>query len=145
MRTKPSVDARLKEIERKFDKHDQALAARQTRGTAVPALLETLPPAMPLNIFLAWSRLTRRQYYSLLDRGAVRFVTVGERSVWPIPRSYIEYLARLDAEQNGPGAPSRVPVNPPPGRWKCQTGKRRRVLGNSGEATGGIATAPAQD
>jgi hypothetical protein len=81
------------------------------------ALINMPPPAVPLAVFLDWSGLTRRQYYTLAERGAVRWIIVGERSVWPIPQSYIDYLMRLDAEQNGPGAPPRVPVHPPPGRW----------------------------
>src|SRR5215472_12895883 len=45
---------------------------------------------------------------------------VGERSVCVVVASCLDDICELDRVQNGPDAPLRQPVNPPPGGWGRQ-------------------------
>jgi hypothetical protein len=129
MRTTAVVAVRLDRIEARLDRLERALADLQRLvGQSAGEAFAGTPPAMPLNAFLNWSKLTRRQYYNLRDKGVLRSIIVGERSVYVVLASYLDYIGELDRAQNGPDAPARQPVNPPPGRWG-----RQRNLGSLAE------------
>ena len=122
MRTTATVAVRLDRIEARLDRFERALAdlQRLVGQSGGDAFAGTPPPGMPLNAFLNWSKLTRRQYYSLRDKGVLRSIVVGERSVYVVVATYLDYICELDRVQNAPDAPPRQPVNPPPGRWGRQ-------------------------
>jgi hypothetical protein len=122
VRTTVAVAVRLDRIEARLDRLERALADLQklVGQSGGGAVADMVPAGMPLNAFLNWSKLTRRQYYSLRDKGVLRSTIVGERSVYVVVASYLNYIYELDRVQNGPDALPRQPVNPPPGRWGRQ-------------------------
>jgi hypothetical protein len=124
MRTTPTVAAQLRRLEDRLDLVERILAEHQQLAaqSGAASFAQLPPPAMPLNPFLGWAKLTRRQYYGLRDKGVLRSVIVGERSVYVVVQSYLDHISALDRAQNGPDAPPRPAVNPPPGRWGQQRG-----------------------
>jgi hypothetical protein len=138
VRTTVAVAVRLNRIEARLDRLERALADLQklVGQSGGGAIADMVPAGMPLNAFLNWSKLTRRQYYSLRDKGVLRSIIVGERSVYVVVATYLDYIRELDCAQNGPDAPPRQPVNPPPGRWGP-----KRNLGPGGEIASDSAPA----
>jgi hypothetical protein len=70
--------------------------------------------AMKLTLFLERTGIPRRTFYYLRERGKLRTIVVGDRSLYVLTDSYLDLVRQLDREQNAPGRPPHRGVNPPP-------------------------------
>src|SRR5262249_22139968 len=103
MRTTRTVAAQLEELRRGYAEL-KAQLAQLVGGDGNPASSLVLPRFAGLRqkIFLDKTGMNERELYRLRAKGKLRCITVGDRQVFVVMSSYDDYIAELDAEQNGP-------------------------------------------
>jgi hypothetical protein len=121
MRTIRTVAAQLEELRRgnaEFKAQIAQLKAQlaQLIGGGNPASCLVLPrlAGVRQKLFLDASGMNERKFYRLRASGQIRCVNIADRQVFVVMSSYDDYIAELDAEQNGPDGTPRPVTNPPP-------------------------------
>jgi hypothetical protein len=110
---RPNIRDQLDHLERELAELRQILAEIISgAGRVFP--WDTPGWAMKLNPFLTATGMPRRTFYYFKEKGKIRTIVLGDRSIYVITRSYLDLCREIDLEQNAAGLPQYIGTNAPP-------------------------------